>query len=49
MARCIAEDCILSKFLKSYKGKLFEPVTVKKALSRAGMLLSMKHVPDWAH
>jgi len=42
MARCIADDCIPPKFLKSYKGKVSEPVAVK-ALSRAEMLLNMKH------
>merc|ERR1719411_523202 len=42
MARCIADDCIPPKFLQSYKGNVTEPEAVK-ALSRAEMLLNMKH------
>lgn len=42
MARCIADDCIPPKFLQSYKGNVSESEAVK-ALSRAEMLLNMKH------
>jgi len=42
MARCIADDCIPPKFLQSYKGNVTEEHAIK-ALSRADMLLSMKH------
>jgi len=42
MARCIADDCIPPKFLKSYKGNV-EESEAKNALCRADTLLSMKH------
>jgi len=42
MARCIADDCLPPKFLKSYKGTVSEP-EAKKVLCRADTLLGMKH------